>query len=308
MEELRLVDLNKLTFVIYDNMICCINKKNKILAQGNIEDCTLYYYKTEHGLGRCCIAGFYFPQSDKYITMLVNKKDKERFLEFIDRLLISIKYENIRQRDAFKIEMADYRAKIKSANQEVRDALKEGMHENNESRTELKKATREVKEAFVEIVTGWHEIKNEFASLIRETKALFVSPKKQTKDFVEKEMAKIDTMTFEGWKFEEYIAKLLKKYGYKTTVTSRSGDYGVDVIAVDPNKVRYAIQCKCYSNKLGNSPIQEVVAGMKKYNCQVGVVATNNYFTENAKELARVNDVKLWDRNTLKEMIAGRGQ
>ena len=114
-EELKLIDLNKLTFIIYDNMICCINKKNKILAQGNIKDCTLYYYKTEHGLGRCCIAGFYFPQSDKYITMLVNKKEKEKFLEFIDRLLPSIKYENIRQRDALKIEMTDYREKIKSA-------------------------------------------------------------------------------------------------------------------------------------------------------------------------------------------------
>ena len=42
---------------------------------------------------------------------------------------------------------------------------------------------------------------------------------------------------------------------------------------------KYAIQCKCYSSDLGNSPVQEVHAGKSMYNCHVGVVMTNRHFT-----------------------------
>ena len=37
--------------------------------------------------------------------------------------------------------------------------------------------------------------------------------------------------------------------------------------------------------------------------CHVAVVLTNNFFTSSAKELAKKNNVLLWDRNKLKELI-----
>lgn len=121
---------------------------------------------------------------------------------------------------------------------------------------------------------------------------------------IELELEKIDAMNTDGWRFEQYAVDLLMKNGFPSAeVTSGSNDYGVDVIATDANGVRYAIQCKCYSSKLSNSPIQEVVAGMIKYNCQVGVVLTNNYFTANATELAKSNNILLWDRDKLTQMI-----
>jgi HJR/Mrr/RecB family endonuclease len=53
----------------------------------------------------------------------------------------------------------------------------------------------------------------------------------------------IDQMN--GYEFEEYIAKLLIKLGYKSaTVTKKSGDFGADIIAVDKNNKRVAVQCK----------------------------------------------------------------
>ena len=36
---------------------------------------------------------------------------------------------------------------------------------------------------------------------------------------------------------------------------------------------------------------------------QIAVVLTNNFFTSSAKELAKKNNVLLWDRNKLKELI-----
>ena len=106
----------------------------------------------------------------------------------------------------------------------------------------------------------------------------------------------IDTMG--GLEFESFVASLFAKYGYSTEVTKASGDQGVDVIA-KKNQNKIAIQAKCYGGKVTNSAIQEVVAGMRIYNCQKGLVATNNYFTDSAIELAKSNDVILWDRDML---------
>lgn len=107
----------------------------------------------------------------------------------------------------------------------------------------------------------------------------------------------------EGHRFEYACADILKMNGFKNVkVTQGSGDYGVDIIAYKNGK-KYAVQCKRYSHKLDNKPIQEVKAGLAYYHCDIGAVMTNQYFTEPAKELARINSVKLWDRNALSKML-----
>ena len=106
-----------------------------------------------------------------------------------------------------------------------------------------------------------------------------------------------------GQDFENYCANLLIAYGFKNIeVTKGSGDQGVDIIGYY-NGYKYAIQCKRYSKKLGNSPVQEVVAGKNFYNCQNAMVITNNYFTNAAIQLAKANNVELWDRNNLMQVI-----
>lgn len=118
-------------------------------------------------------------------------------------------------------------------------------------------------------------------------------------------MARIDRM--EGHDFERFTAALLRELGYeRVKVTPSSGDQGVDVIAYKDGK-KYAIQCKRYSQKLGNTPIQEVHAGKTIYGCNVAVVLTNNYFTEGGKEAAKALGVELWDRDMLQRMIAYAG-
>ena len=81
-----------------------------------------------------------------------------------------------------------------------------------------------------------------------------------------------------------------------------SGDHGADIIA-EKEGVRYAVQCKCYSHDLGNTPVQEIFAAKEMYDCHVPVVMTNRYFTKGAKELAAKTKVLLWDRDVLKSMI-----
>jgi HJR/Mrr/RecB family endonuclease len=106
----------------------------------------------------------------------------------------------------------------------------------------------------------------------------------------------IDIMT--GSEFENFVAMLFNKMGYDSKVTKSTGDQGIDVVC-KKGEVMVGIQTKCYSNKVGNSSVQEVVAGIKYYNCNKGMVVANNYFTESAIELAKANDIVLWDRNML---------
>lgn len=115
------------------------------------------------------------------------------------------------------------------------------------------------------------------------------------------DMTHIDAM--EGHEFENFIADLLRKLSYQNVkVTRGSGDQGVDVLA-EKEGIRYAVQCKCYSSDLGNTPVQEVNTGKVIYNCHVGVVVTNRYFTSGAKEAAKATGVLLWDRVKLQELM-----
>ena len=66
--------------------------------------------------------------------------------------------------------------------------------------------------------------------------------------------------------------------------------------------VTYAFQCKCYDKPIGVKAVQEVYAGRDYYDRMVGVVMTNQYFTQPAVELARKLNIMLWDRGYLDDM------
>lgn len=129
-----------------------------------------------------------------------------------------------------------------------------------------------------------------------------VIPLKKKTDFIQKyNIDYIDNLN--GYEFEKFIAKLLESLGYRDVTTTKEGaDYGIDVIAVKDD-IRYAIQCKNYSQSVGNDAVQEAYSGKNFYNCHVSIVVTNNYFTANAINQAKMNKVVLWDRNKLNELI-----
>lgn len=104
-----------------------------------------------------------------------------------------------------------------------------------------------------------------------------------------------------GLEFEKICAHILRKMGYENVhITKECGDQGVDVLA-EHNEVKYAIQCKYYSEKVGNRAIQEISAGKQFYHCHVGIVMTNNYFTKSAVELAKENGIILWDGDFIRK-------
>jgi len=105
-----------------------------------------------------------------------------------------------------------------------------------------------------------------------------------------------------GYEFEETLKSLFQNMGYSAKVTKSSNDQGADLIIEKLNK-KIVVQAKCYSDKVGNSAIQEVVASQNFYKCDSCLVVTNNYFTKAAKDLAKANYVELWDRDKLQENL-----
>ncbi len=99
-----------------------------------------------------------------------------------------------------------------------------------------------------------HEHKNSIKDFARALKN--PTPKTNKKSIFD-----VDLMS--GLEFEQFVAELFERKGYKAEVTKASGDQGIDVIA----------------EKGG----------------------TNNYFTPSAIELAAANDVVLWNRDILSE-------
>ena len=112
-----------------------------------------------------------------------------------------------------------------------------------------------------------------------------------------------DLDLMEGHDFEYFCAELLRRRGFQEVeVTKGSGDYGIDILA-EKEGITFAIQCKCYGTPVGVKAIQEAYAGRDYYDCMVGVVLTNQYFTTPAVEAAKKLKILLWDRGYLESMI-----
>ena len=96
--------------------------------------------------------------------------------------------------------------------------------------------------------------------------------------------------------FEEYTKFYLEEQNYRNvSLTRTSGDFGADVIATAPDKVRVCVQCKKYSKPVGVSAVQEIHSAKSYYKCErASVVATSAGFTKQAIQLSEKVNVLLF--------------
>jgi len=122
-----------------------------------------------------------------------------------------------------------------------------------------------------------------------------------TRGSIEKEAQKFSMLS--GEDFEKLLYRLFSAMGYKVQLVGKRGDQGGDLIAIKDDE-RLLIQAKCYNDwYTGNKAIQEVVAAMKYYDCNKAIVVTTSYFTSEAIDLAKVNNVSLIPKNQLQEWL-----
>ena len=114
--------------------------------------------------------------------------------------------------------------------------------------------------------------------------------------------------------FEAFCASLWNAHGYsKVYTTPRTGDGGVDVVAIHGNgKTGALIQCKSSSlvdQELGWEAVKDVTAGTAAYAARHSgitfkkIAVTNQHFNGMASVQANLNHVELVDRDGLIQML-----
>ena len=107
--------------------------------------------------------------------------------------------------------------------------------------------------------------------------------------------------------FEASIAALYKKQGFEIYLTPYSNDKGVDVVVLK-NGENYLIQVKQTKSLVGNDAIQEICTAKNYYENKFSenfnlLTVTNNDYSSSAKILAKTNDIQLFNRIHLENLI-----
>ncbi|MCL1811457.1 MAG: restriction endonuclease [Methanomassiliicoccaceae archaeon] len=98
-----------------------------------------------------------------------------------------------------------------------------------------------------------------------------------TRDYIIKELSK----RFKGHDFEEFVADLLNAMGYRTTISPRGGDHGVDIIAYkDELPPRILVQVKSQDSNITENAIQSLKGAMSEGD--YGLFITLSNYAKNA--------------------------
>lgn len=100
--------------------------------------------------------------------------------------------------------------------------------------------------------------------------------------------------------YEQFCLSLLKLEGWTARPTPVTGDQGADIVC-DFAETRAVIQCKKYSQPVGNKAVQEVIAARVYYEANLAVVVSNAPYTTSAKVLAKKAMVELMHDSQLRE-------
>jgi len=121
-------------------------------------------------------------------------------------------------------------------------------------------------------------------------------------------------LTMPPSKFEQLIGRLLGAMGYENvTVTGRSGDGGIDVVAgieIGILQLRTAVQVKRMKGNVQRPVISQLRGDMALLDVDQGMIITTGGFSQGAKDVARVRNVApitLIDGDRLTDLLIEQG-
>ncbi len=98
-----------------------------------------------------------------------------------------------------------------------------------------------------------------------------------TRDFILKELSR----QLKGYDLEDFVANLLQAMGYRTKVSQKGGDSGIDIVAYkDELPPRILVQVKSIDGDIKESTIQSLRGAMKEGD--YGLFVTLSNYTKNA--------------------------
>ncbi len=161
---------------------------------------------------------------------------------------------------------------------------------------------REKRKLATNMLNGTCELKpQEFAELITGNKEI-----QKNNEYIKAE----HLPNIVGRDFEALCLTLWSRQGYLSTQTPRTGDGGVDIVAIK-GSIGQLIQCKASSttHNLGWDAVKEVVAGARAYENQFPnvsfkkVAVTNQRFNKSAINQAKLHDVLLIEAVDLEKLL-----
>lgn len=107
-----------------------------------------------------------------------------------------------------------------------------------------------------------------------------------TKDFVLKELSR----QLKGYDLEEFVADLLNAMGYRTKISAKGGDNGIDIIAYkDELPPRISVQVKSQDGDIKESTIQSLKGAMMPGDYGLFIALSN--YTKNAQKFLDSNPI-----------------
>ncbi len=104
--------------------------------------------------------------------------------------------------------------------------------------------------------------------------------------------------------FEEFVAKLFRKKGYRVRVRGRSGDKGVDLELIGQYGKRAIVQCKRYRSTIGPEIIRELYGTLMHERVAHAFLVTSADISGSARQWAQGKPITLIDGQTLVQIAS----
>ena len=107
--------------------------------------------------------------------------------------------------------------------------------------------------------------------------------------------------------FEEYVANIFARRGYKIELRGRSGDLGVDIEVRQPNGKKAVVQCKRYKSTVGPDIVRELYGVLIHERAAHAFLVTTAEISEAAFSWAKGKPMTLIDGETLVQIADSLG-
>ncbi len=94
---------------------------------------------------------------------------------------------------------------------------------------------------------------------------------------------------------EQFAAQVYSKMGYQTQHSGQTGDHGVDVWLVGPNKQVELVQCQQWNKPVGEPPVRDLAGAMTHAKATRGWLWAPRGFSKSAIEWAKGKPIVLMD-------------
>ena len=106
----------------------------------------------------------------------------------------------------------------------------------------------------------------------------------------------------DGWEFEEEVARVFRLNGYKVKVTKKTGDGGIDIILYK-NDLKYAVQCKHYSNPVPVEYLRALNGVREDFGADVLILVASSGITRDGYSfIENKSYIRVYDLNDIIDM------